>query len=142
MDTVPPQLSPLMCKALLSPRPKGHESPPYPRSNLRGERGESQPLSRPPYSRCLLGGEEGGEGADDHSRGERSRQGNSGSFSAAADRTKTLLPARQLARSGMVPLSPLAVTAMPLATFAVAGRGTGTILPRCTAVPQGVHVPL
>ena len=47
MDTVPPQPSPIVYKALLSPRPKGHESHPYLRSDIRGERGESQPLSPP-----------------------------------------------------------------------------------------------
>ena len=96
MDTVPPQPSPIVYKALLSPRPKGHVSHPYPRSDIRGDRGESQPLSPPPYSRRLLGGEEGREGAGDRSQAEKSRQGNSGSFSAAVDRTKTLLPARPL----------------------------------------------
>ena len=115
MDTVPPQPSPIVYKALLSPRPKGHESHPYPQSDIRGERCESQPLSPPPYSRRLLGGEEGREGAGDRSRAERWRQGNSGSFSAAADRTKTLLPAR--------PLTSCPLPARPL--------GYGRPLPTC-----------
>ena len=62
-----------------------------------------------------IGGEEGREGAGDRSRAERSRQGNSGSFSAAADRTKTLLPVR--------PLTSCPLPARPL--------GHGRPLPAC-----------
>ena len=100
MDTVPPEPSPLMCKALLSPRPKGHESHLYPRSDLRGERGESQPLSPPPYSRRLLGGGERGQvtahGQRDHGKGTPVLSLPLRTTCGPLDRTKTLLLARPL----------------------------------------------
>ena len=52
------------------------------------------------------------------------------------DRTDILLSVTPLARSGSVASCPLVVTAMPLATFAVAGHGTGLLLSRCAAVPR------
>ena len=90
MDASPPQSSPIVSKASLSPRPNSHIAHPYPRSDKGGERGESRPHSPSSLSKRFQSGEGEGEGAGDHSRTEKSRQGNLGSHPASAGR---LLPA-------------------------------------------------
>ena len=110
MDASPPQSSPISSKSLLSPRPNSHIAHPYPRSDKGGERGESHPHSPSSLSIRFLSGEGEGEGADDHSWTEKSRQGNLGSHpaSTAPDRTDILLSVRSLTRCPLAarPLRP------------------------------------
>ena len=149
MEATPPQPSPIATRASFSPRPNSHNPHSYLRSDNWSERGESRPHSPASLSKRFQSGEGKGEGAGDHSRTEKSRQGNLGSHPASAgsvpilpqpDRTDILLSVTPLtrwplARLGSVASCPLAVTAIPLATFAVAGHGTGLLLSRCAAVP-------
>ena len=99
MDASPPQSSPMPSKALLSPRPNSHIAHTYLWSDKGGERGESHPHSPSSLSKRFLSRKGKGEGAGDHSRTEKSRQGNLGSHSASAgppDHTDILLSVRSL----------------------------------------------
>ena len=142
MDASPLQSSPILSKALLSPMPNSHIAHPYPRSDKGGERGESRPHSPSSLSKCFQSREGEGKGAGDHSQTEKSRQGTSVPILPPRDRTDILLSVRPLTRSGPIASCRLAVTAIPFATFAVAGHRTGVLLSRCTTVPRGTLVPL
>ena len=73
MDASPPQSSPIVSKALLSPRPNSHIAHPYPRSDKGSERGESRPHSPSPNAfkeeRARERGQLTTHGQRNHSRG-------------------------------------------------------------------------
>ena len=101
MDASPLQSSPIVSKASLWLRPNSRVAHPYPWSDKGSGRGESRPHSPSSLSKRFQSGEgEGeGEGAGDHSRTEKSRQGNLGSHPAASDppdRTDIILSVRPL----------------------------------------------
>ena len=106
MEATPPQPSPIASRASLSPRPNSHNPHSDPRSDNWSERGESRPLSPTSLSKRFQGGEGKGEGAGDHSRTEKSRQGNLGSHPASAGCLRPAGPHRY---------SPVRDTAHPLA---------------------------
>ena len=93
MEATPPIPSPIATRASLSPRPNSHDPQSYPRSDNWSERGKSCPHS--PFS--LFKRFQSREGAGDHSRTEKSRQGNLGSHLAPASRTDILLSVTPLA---------------------------------------------
>ena len=105
MEATPPQPSSVVSRASLSPRPNRHNPHSYPRVNNWSERGESFPLSPTSLSKRFQSREGKGEGAGDHSRTEKSRQGNLGSHPASVG---CLRPA------GPHQYSPVRDTACPL----------------------------
>ena len=98
MEVTPPLPSPIATRASLSPRPNSHDPHSYTRSDNWSERGESHPHSPSSLSKRFQSGEGKGEEAGDHSRTEKSRQGNLGSHPAPVGCTDILLSVTPLSR--------------------------------------------